>query len=93
MTFPLWPVKVNTNLEFTIDQKDQKQDNRRRVRSRSKKQIDGGSKSQFKKITSYFNVQHDPTENAGTRVGSQTNQFKTSQPELATVQIGLKLAR
>ena len=53
----------------------------------------GGSKSQFKKINSYFEVQHDPTENAGTREGPQTNQFKTSQPELATVEIGLKLAR
>ena len=61
--------------------------------SKGIKQIDGGSKSQFKKITSYFDVQHNQTENAGTRVGSQTNQFKTSQPELATVQIGLKLAR
>jgi len=76
-----------------VDLNDAKQDASRLRDSKGIKQIDGGSKSQFKKITNFFEVQHDPTENAGTRVGSQTNQFKTSQPELATVQIGLKLAR
>ena len=68
-----------------VDLNEKKQDTSRLSCSKGTKQMDWGSKSQFRKITSYFDVQHDPTENAETRVGSQTNQFNTSQPELATV--------